>query len=197
MKIKLNVKTVIVIALLFVWTIVTLPLAILAFAGLKIQQHLIKVMPKHHFEQGIMLQAPQSVWHKFLGWFATFLIGEGSTTCAISPKKEGDQWYISICTKVSRITLWHELAHCVEKEAQPKGWGSLLDHMDKGARYEKRADLFAFRKAFKELSPEEASREIRNWCAMLRRASRFDFGLTDCKWRAKLAERYIRRYYQQ
>ena len=198
MKFKLNAKTIIAIILMSVWSLITLPLVVLEIPGFILQKYLRKVMPKYQYVEGVELQAPESVWHKCLGWLANFLTERNGTIVVILPKEKGEQFCISICTKVSKIFLWHELGHCVDRNAQPRFYCNMfLDHIGKGARYEKKADLYAYRKAFRELSREEAIHEIQLWCKTLRRASCFSFGLTDSWWRAKLAERYIRRYYQQ
>ena len=188
----------IVVVFLVVWTAVMLPITAVAIVGFKIQQYLMRVMPKKPFTEGIMLQAPQSQWHKFLGYLVHKFVGGGAY--AVPPMANGnEQWYICTLTKVnSRILLWHELGHCVDRNAQPTSvFNALLDHTGKGARYEKKADLYAYRKAFRELPREEAVKEVQQFCKLLRKAGRFQFGLTDSVWRAKLAERYIRRYYQQ
>ena len=188
----------IVLVVLVAWFIVMLPITTVAIVGFKIQQYLMRVMPKHNYDEGIMLQAPQSRWHKFLGYLVHKFVGGGAY--AVPPMANGnEQWYICTLTKVnSRILLWHELGHCVYDGAQPKGFhNALLDHTGKGARFEKRADLYAYRKAFRELPREEAIQEVNNFCKLLRKAGRFSFGLTDSKWRARLAERYVRRYYNQ
>ena len=199
MKTKLNVKTVIAIILFTVLTLITLPLTVLSFLGFIIQKHLRKVMPKHQYVEGIELQAPESVWHECLGTLANFLTLKNGTVCVIFPKKQSEQLCISMCIRrVSKILLWHELGHCVDSNAQPRFYCDMFfDHIGKGARYEKKADLYAYRKAFRELPREEAIHEIQLWCKTLRRAGCLDFGLTDNWWRARLAERYIRRYYQQ
>jgi hypothetical protein len=188
----------IVVVFLVVWAAVMLPITAVAIVGFKIQQYLMRVMPKKPFTEGIMLQAPQSRWHKFLGYLVHKFVGGGAY--AVPPMTHGnEQWYICTLTRVnSRILLWHELGHCVDRNAQPTSvFNALLDHTGKGARYEKKADLYAYRKAFRELPREEAVKEVQQFCKLLRKAGRFQFGLTDSVWRARLAERYIRRYYQQ
>ena len=188
----------ILLVLFVAWVLIMVPITVPFIAGLKLQQYLMKRLPKHTFYEGVMIQAPETVWHKFLGHLVQFLVG--GSAYSVPPMTVGnEQWYICLLTKVnSRIMLWHELGHCVDAGAQPVGFHNvLLDHSGKGARFEKKADLYAFRKAFRELSREEAIQEVNNFCKLLRKAGRFHFGLTDCKWRARLAERYVRRYYQQ
>lgn len=185
--------------ILFVaWCLIMIPITIPFIVGLKLQQYLMKVLPKKPFIEGVMLQAPQTLWHKFLGHLVQFLVG--GVAYSVSPMTVGnEQWYICSLTKVnSRILLWHELGHCVDAGAQPTGFhNALIDHIGKGARFEKRADLYAYRKAFRELPREEAIAEVQKFCKLLRKTGRFQFGLSDSTWRARLAERYVRRYYQQ
>lgn len=186
----------IMLVLCVVWFVVMVPIIVPAIVGFKLQQYLMKRLPKQPFDEGIEIQAPQSLYHKFLGYLVQFLVG--GSAYSVPPMTHGNaQWYICTLTKVdSRILLWHELGHCVYDGAQPKGFhNALLDHTGKGARFEKRADLYAYRKAFRELPREEAIQEVNNFCKLLRKAGRFSFGLTDSKWRARLAERYVRRYY--
>jgi len=188
----------IMLVLYAVWFVVMVPIMVPGIAGFKLHQYLMRVMPKQPFAEGVMLQAPQTSWHKFLGHLVQFLVGCGAYS--VPPLTVGnEQWYICILTKVdSRILLWHELGHCVDRNAQPTGFCNvILDHVGKGARFEKRADLYAYRKAFRELPREDAIQEVQQYCKLLRKASRFQFGLTDNKWRARLAERYVRRYYNQ
>ena len=195
--VKIAVMPILLVAFI-VWLLVMVPITVPFIAGLKIQQYLMKRLPKQPYIEGVMLQAPQTPWHKFLGHLVQFLVG--GSAYSVPPMTVGnEQWYICTLTKVnSRILLWHELGHCVDDGAQPKGFHNVLcDHTGKGARFEKRADLYAFRKAFRELPREEAIQEVNNFCKLLRKAGRFHFGLTDCKWRARLAERYVRRYYNQ
>lgn len=196
-SIRLAVMPIVVVAFVL-WVVIMIPIMVPAIVGFKLQQYLMKRLPKQPFDAGVELQAPQTLWHKFLGHLVQFLVG--GSAYAVPPMTHGNaQWYICTLTRVnSRILLWHELGHCVDAGAQPKGFhNALLDHTGKGARFEKRADLYAYRKAFRELPREEAIQEVNNFCKLLRKAGRFSFGLTDSKWRARLAERYIRRYYQQ
>ena len=187
-----------VLVIFVAWCLIMIPIAVPFIAGLKLQQYLMKVLPKQEFIEGVMIQAPKSTWHKFLGRLVQVFVGGGAY--AVPPMTHGnEQWYICTLTRVnSRILLWHELGHCVDRNAQPTSvFNALLDHTGKGARYEKKADLYAYRKAFRELPREEAVKEVQQFCKLLRKAGRFQFGLTDSVWRARLAERYIRRYYQQ
>lgn len=180
--------------------------------GTKLREHLFKVMPKQHFEQGVKIQQPRSLWHKFLAKICT-LAGIDEGTCAMVhfERKDGkyqvnpNGCYIRTIAKEHRIVLWHELAHCIEPTAQPepKPWCPPLmdtDHTHRrSTRREKRADLYAFRRAFRELSREEAIQEVQFFISMLRQdASKLEDILgNDAEWRARLAERYVRRYYQQ
>ena len=186
--------------------------SIILVLGTKLRGHLFKVMPKQHFEQGVKIQQPSSLWHRFLAKICT-LAGIDEGTCAMVhfERKDGkycvnpNGCYIRTIAKEHRIVLWHELAHCIEPAAQPEptyGCPPLMDadHTHRrSTRKEKKADLYAFRRAFRELSREEAIQEVQFFISAMRQdASKSEDILgNDAEWRARLAERYIRRYYQQ
>lgn len=198
--------------ILFIVRVITMP-AILMYninlvLGTKLREHLFKVMPKHPFEQGVQIQQPCSLWHKFLAKICT-LAGiniDANAYIQYEIKVNGEYRVnpngccIRTIAKEHRIVLWHELAHCVEPTAQPKPWNpDVFNHWNKGARFEKRADLYAYRKAFRELSHEEAIKEMKIFIdALYQHGFEYEEAVpNDCIWRARLAERYVRRYYQQ
>jgi hypothetical protein len=170
--------------------------------GNKLRKYLFKVMPEQPFEQGIMIREPRSLWHKFLAKLC-ILAGadqsEAYACCNLSGELIPEKSYIHILSRKSRIILWHELGHCVEPNARPTMIINVFDHYFKGKRYEKKADLYAFRRAFQELPREEAIKEMNLFIKYMHQNATDPGAIlsNDCRWRASLAERYIRRYYQQ
>lgn len=87
--------------------------------------------------------------------------------------------------------VMHEVGHCVEPTAKrPVGYAG-EPHMGKGARYEKRADLYALRWAVTQDDPGEL---ISTFAEYLMDTSAAD---SDGLWRSMLMLRYVRRYYPQ
>ena len=168
----------------------------------KLRKYLFKVMPKQPFEQGIMIREPRSLCHKLLAKLCILAgadTAEAYSRCDLSGELIPEESYICILSRKSRIILWHELGHCVELNARPTMIINVFDHCFKGRRYEKKADLYAFRRAFRELPRKEAIKEMNLFIKYMHQNATDPGAIlsNDCRWRARLAERYIRRYYQQ
>lgn len=87
--------------------------------------------------------------------------------------------------------IMHEVGHCVEPTAaRPAGYAG-NPHDGKGARFEKRADLYALRWA---VTQDDPGRLISTFADFLMNMAAED---SDGLWRALLALRYVRRYYPQ
>ena len=87
--------------------------------------------------------------------------------------------------------VMHEVGHCVEPTAKrPEGYVG-EPHAGKGARYEKRADLYALRWAVTQDDPGELISTFADYTMNMAAAD------SDGLWRALLMLRYVRRYYPQ
>ena len=96
-----------------------------------------------------------------------------------------DYWELPACV------VMHEVGHCIDPTAQrPIGYTG-DPHDGKGARYEKRADLYAIRWA---VNQDNASELISTFAEYMMDRSPVD---SDGLWRARLMLRYIHRYYPQ
>jgi hypothetical protein len=89
------------------------------------------------------------------------------------------------------LCVMHEIGHCKDPEAsQPAGYSG-DPHSGKGARYEKRADLYAIKWALK-YPAQIAEALIRAFTEYLMDDSS---DTSDSRWRAKLILRYLRKYH--
>ena len=87
--------------------------------------------------------------------------------------------------------VMHEVGHCIDPTAKRPAGYTGDPHDGKGARYEKRADLYAIRWA---VNQDNASELISTFAEYLMDTSAAD---SDALWRARLILRYIHRYYPQ
>lgn len=93
--------------------------------------------------------------------------------------------------KLPVLALMHEIGHCIDPAAdQPEGYVG-NPHSGKGARWEKKADLYALRWAVTQDDPGEL---ISTFADYLMDTSAAD---SDGLWRSMLMLRYVRRYYPQ
>ena len=87
--------------------------------------------------------------------------------------------------------VMHEVGHCIDPTAKRPAGYTGDPHDGKGARYEKRADLYALRWA---VTQDNASELISTFAEYMMDRSPAD---SDGLWRARLILRYIHRYYPQ
>ena len=87
--------------------------------------------------------------------------------------------------------IMHEVAHVVESAARRPADYVGNPHSGKGARFEKRADLYALRWAVTQDDPSRLISTMADF--LMNTAAETSDGL----WRALLALRYVRRYYPQ
>ena len=100
-------------------------------------------------------------------------------------------YVVKDCYNLPVLALMHEIGHCIDPTAvRPEGYVG-NPHSGKGARYEKRADLYALRWAVTQDDPGEL---ISTFADYLMDASAVD---SDALWRSMLILRYVRRYYPQ
>ena len=91
--------------------------------------------------------------------------------------------------KLPVLALMHEIGHCIDPAAyRPVGFVG-NPHSGKGARWEKKADLYALRWAVTQDDPGEL---ISIFASYLMETSAED---SDALWRSMLILRYVRRYY--
>ena len=94
-------------------------------------------------------------------------------------------------SELPACVVMHEVGHCIDPTAKrPAGYVG-DPHNGKGARYEKRADLYALRWA---VTQDNASELISTFAEYMMDRSPAD---SDGLWRARLILRYIHRYYPQ
>lgn len=93
--------------------------------------------------------------------------------------------------KLPVLALMHEIGHCIDPAADMPADYVGNPHSGKGARWEKKADLYALRWAVTQDDPGEL---ISIFATYLMETSAKD---SDALWRSMLMLRYVRRYYPQ
>jgi hypothetical protein len=102
---------------------------------------------------------------------------------------EGVVYLVKDYRELPACVVMHEVGHCVEPTAKrPAGYVG-DPHDGKGARYEKRADLYALRWAVNQDDPGKLISTFADYT--------MDYAApeSDGLWRACLMLRYVRRYY--